>query len=380
MAIQEKSICFISPFMGPLLAKGVSCGTGGAERQFYLFGTELARQGWRVVFIADCPFPNNELPENVSVLHVPFNHLGGSKLSLLVEIPRLFIALIRANTRYCAIKTATHLAGVVSIVKWFNSCRLIMWGQMSHSFDLRIPNEPRWVGRIRRWSICNADYLVAQTPDQVKRVFFAFAKAAFLIPNITVPGVIERESHSLDGYVFWCGNHLQHKRAEIFIELARQMPSVQFIMAMNGNEHQSRYCNIRDAALLLPNFRFLGSVPTNKIDSWFAGASLYVNTSVREGFPNTFLQSWQQGVPVISVNIDPTRDMTSLHLGLCLYHDEEHLKKSYSELAKELSCVVGQMVGDERLLKSYDQTCRDYVARTHSSEVVIEQFVKMIGD
>lgn len=379
MALQEKSICFISPFMGPLLAKGVSCGTGGAERQFYLFGKELAKRGWRVVFIADCPVPSDTQPENVSVLHVPFKHMGGRKVQMLLELPKLLFAMWRARTRFYAIKTAPHLAGVVCAYKTLFPCHLIMWGQTSTSFDRLVVNEPRCIRWIRWRGVWSASLLIAQTKEQAEHAQVGFGKQAIVVPNITsVPAQASKRSTE-KGYVLWCGSHLKNKRAEIFLELAIAMPEQKFIMAMNGDERAERYRTLRDSAKRVNNIQFLGSVSQTEIDSWFEGASVYINTSIQEGFPNTFLQCWQHGHPVLTVNIDPERNIEEEHLGFCLYSDEQHLCESPIVIAKKLRVVLTALLNDNDALRQYSLTCRDYIERVHSEYVVVNKFVDSVN-
>jgi glycosyltransferase involved in cell wall biosynthesis len=54
------------------------------------------------------------------------------------------------------------------------------------------------------------------------------------------------------------------------------------------------------------NFDYLGPVSFEESNSLFAKANIFINTSkAQEGFPNTFIQAWMQGVPTISLDFDP---------------------------------------------------------------------------
>jgi glycosyltransferase involved in cell wall biosynthesis len=378
MSLKKQSICFISPYMGPLLASNVSYGTGGAERQFYLFGTELAKRGWRVVFIADCPVPSDALHENIRVLHVPFKHMGGGKGHLLLELPKLLIALMRAQTHYYAIKTAPHLAAVVCTYRFLFPCEIIMWGQTNSSFDRIVSYEPVWQRWIRLWGIKASTILIAQSNEQLERAKRDFIKRVSVVPNITLLPAVMSDHGIESDFVFWCGNDHQNKRPEVFIELARLLPSRKFVMAMNGDMSSERYQAIKEAAHHISNVKFLGSVPASDIDQWFAGAVIYVNTSIREGFPNTFLQSWQQGHPIVSINIDPNRNIEEEKLGYCLYHDDQHLRETPVTLAQKLSAVLRPLLDNRESLVGYAETCKGYVERVHSSSVVIKRFIEVM--
>ncbi|MCB0259567.1 MAG: glycosyltransferase, partial [Calditrichaeota bacterium] len=62
---------------------------------------------------------------------------------------------------------------------------------------------------------------------------------------------------------------------------------------------------VQAAARQVPNLTLKGFLPFEEAAREFARAKLFINTSDLEGFPTTYLQAWQRGVPVISfVNPD----------------------------------------------------------------------------
>ena len=61
---------------------------------------------------------------------------------------------------------------------------------------------------------------------------------------------------------------------------------------------------MKRTARTVPNLTFHGKVPYLEIGRLFDRARLLANTSEIEGFPNTFLQAWVRGVPVVTM-FDP---------------------------------------------------------------------------
>jgi glycosyltransferase involved in cell wall biosynthesis len=66
---------------------------------------------------------------------------------------------------------------------------------------------------------------------------------------------------------------------------------------------------------LLPNVDYLGQVAPDKAQQVISDAALLLSTSHVEGFPNTFVQAWSSGTPVVSLKIDPDRLIDRLGLG-----------------------------------------------------------------
>jgi glycosyltransferase involved in cell wall biosynthesis len=60
------------------------------------------------------------------------------------------------------------------------------------------------------------------------------------------------------------------------------------------------YGEIAREAARIPNLEFGGAVPFHKVTEFFLRSRLFVNTSEIEGFPNSMLQAWACGLPVVS--------------------------------------------------------------------------------
>jgi len=115
--------------------------------------------------------------------------------------------------------------------------------------------------------------------------------------------------------VLWVSNLRALKRPELALELARQLPDVRFTLAggpMPGGE--TYFEDVMAAAARLPNVTMLGAVRYAETGALFDRTRIFLNTSSIEGFPNTFLQAWIRGVPVVTF-FDPDSLVRRLSLG-----------------------------------------------------------------
>jgi glycosyltransferase involved in cell wall biosynthesis len=117
--------------------------------------------------------------------------------------------------------------------------------------------------------------------------------------------------------VLWLSNLRPLKRPELVLELARQLPEVHFTLAggpLPDAASRTYFEDVKAAAARLPNVSMPGPVRYAETGAWFDRARLFLNTSSIEGFPNTFLQAWVRGVPVVSF-FDPDGLIRRLQLG-----------------------------------------------------------------
>jgi glycosyltransferase involved in cell wall biosynthesis len=177
-------------------------------------------------------------------------------------------------------------------------------------------------GRIQFWrdrrlfsyGLRRADVIAAQTEFQAQLLLENHRLSSTVVNMMVEPPRAAIDSPR-DIDVLWVSNLRALKRPELALELARQLPQVKFTLAggpMPGGEIY--YEDMQAAASRLPNLTMLGAVRYAESGALFDRAKIFLNTSSIEGFPNTFLQAWIRGVPVVSF-FDPDALVRRLSLG-----------------------------------------------------------------
>ena len=98
------------------------------------------------------------------------------------------------------------------------------------------------------------------------------------------------------------------KRPELFFELARAFPHVNFI-AVGGAQDQERDSRLRAVAAGIPNLRLTGIIDqfrSGELHEVLSRSWVLVNTSPREGLPNAFLEAAAHRCAILSF-ADPDR-------------------------------------------------------------------------
>jgi glycosyltransferase involved in cell wall biosynthesis len=391
----DQRICFVSPWAYPLLC-GQGSGVGGAERQFFLFGRGLARAGWRVSFITHTPPADlADLPTEFPAWHADFGYLGGSKARLPLAIAGLLRAMVRANAQYYVLKVPGHLLPVMALYCRPFRRRLVFWAQMTYDADprelalvcaqgaraegSRAGGRARALAAAHRLGIRLADIVVAQSLDQQHGFDLNYGIRAPVVRSICEPLAAAADvGGSLQTDVLWVGNAHPKKRPGVVLELARRMPGTSFAVAMNRSGRDA-YERWEDAARSLANVRFLGQVPPLEMESWFGRARLLLNSSQREGFPNTFLQAWMNSVPVVSLQVDPDH-VIRVH-GLGLMPSAEALERAGGDdalLADSLVRPISELLRDEQRRRETGSRCVRYVEDNHAPKCVVPKLISAL--
>lgn len=143
--------------------------------------------------------------------------------------------------------------------------------------------------------------------------------------------------------IVWIANLKQLKQPEIFIRLAndfKEQANVDFIMIGATQDKSSWTAQILEQIEQAKNIQYLGFREQDEVNAILARSHILVNTSLWEGFTNTFIQAWMRKVPCISLSVNPDNifdnELLGLYAGnyeklkdhtLALIHDKERMRK-----------------------------------------------------
>lgn len=214
--------------------------------------------------------------------------------------------------------------GIAAYYARRNNCKMV-W-HIAHDMEV-IPYQFKpWRTIIFRYvdkkfleyGIKYSKHIIAQTKNQEKLLQTYYKRSPTSIIYNFHPFPKEDIKKSPPVKIVWVANLKPWKRPEVFIRLAKDFQGesgVQFIMvgALQGTKSwiERLFGDIKG----LRNLKYLGALTQEEVNSILAKAHIFVNTSLYEGFANTFIQAWMRKVPVVSLHVNPDRVLDQNKMG-----------------------------------------------------------------
>ena len=120
-------------------------------------------------------------------------------------------------------------------------------------------------------------------------------------------------------YVAWVGMLRQPKRPDLLIEIAKRSPQIQYVVLRGSPPTGHHRDTVRKSSIDSADYQtsnFAGQVAPVEAERVIAEAAALLCTSDQEGFPNTFLQAWSHGTPVVTLQVDPDSLIKRFDLGM----------------------------------------------------------------
>ncbi len=211
-----------------------------------------------------------------------------------------------------------------------------------------------------------ADVIAVQHEQQVPLMCPLLQQRAVHVPNLVRSFRDQPRSFEQTLYdAIWIGMIRPEKRIHLFLDLVASRPKLRFAVIGGFDVHhdadERRALEQRMRAL--PNLSVLGPQRTEAIRQLLAQSKVLVNTSSVEGFPNTMLEAWSAGIPVVSMAIDPGGAIEREGMG--------RLSGTAASLARDIS----ELASDGDLNLRLGSRGLDYVRRTHGWEDVYSSLI-----
>jgi glycosyltransferase involved in cell wall biosynthesis len=340
---------------------------GGVERQTTLMARWLAAHGRRVGLVTWSEGPaHDEVVDGVHVFKTCRRDAGWSVARFFH--PRwtaLNRALARADARTYYHNCAEYVTGQVAWWAGRHGRRFVYSVASDMDCDRALPDlRTRRERALYLYGLRRADRVIAQTETQVRMLWESFGVRSSAIP-MPCMGPVENEfvppSWDPAGRVLWVGRICPVKRPDRFLEVADACPDVAFDMVGPLGDDAYAAAIAREARSR-PNVTLHGRANRVEMDAFYRQASVLLCTSDREGFPNTFIEAWSHGVPIVSTH-DPDGTIARLGLGAVA-------APAAAELASALRAVLASCEAWTRA----SAAARRHYLRTHTVDAVMQRF------
>jgi glycosyltransferase involved in cell wall biosynthesis len=348
-------VCIVNPFQHG----------GGAEFQISLLAAALhAANRFDVWYLTHHVAPEIQ-PNSYQVVRIGTNDRV-PRLGYVTDFIPLYRALRKLEPHVIYQRVAGGYTGICAFyTRQHHRMTRMIW-HVAHTTDVTREHldpgrnflRPRFEKCSVNYGIRRADRIVVQTRDQGRLLQENYGRQAdAVIPNFH-PEPPEKPDKSGTLTVVWIANLKLWKRPDVFVRLARALKDlggVRFLMLGEPPAGDAKWCSeLMQTIQATPNLEFLGHQSAANVNQFLARASVFVNTSVHEGFPNTFVQAWLREAVVVSLSVNPDQVLDTQGVGIHA-GTEEGLEKA-----------VRRLLTDPAARAEYAGRARAYARSTHS--------------
>jgi len=344
---------------------------GGVERQTSLMAKWLAARGHRVRLITwDEGQKDGEVIDGVHVFKLCRQDAGVPGVRFFW--PRwssLNAAMKRANADVYYQNCAEYVTGQVAMWCRRHGRKFVYSVASDPDCDRTLPKMHSLREKfLYRYGVKEADRIIVQTRRQRDMLRDNFARDSVVLP-MPCPGPSDAAStdqvHEHNGVhrVLWIGRVYHVKRPDLLLDVATLCPELHFdvVGQMADTEYTRKVC---ERARTLKNVTVHGPASRDRVADFYRRAKLLCCTSDFEGFPNTFLEAWSYGVPVVST-VDPDGLIAGKSLG------------AVGTDVPQLAAGIRELLTSAQQWQRASQTSREYFAANHAIDKAMARFERV---
>ncbi|NLF29739.1 MAG: glycosyltransferase family 4 protein [Planctomycetes bacterium] len=368
----KPSICFVAHNAYGAVARRDTGHVGGIERQQALMARWMASRGYSVTVITWAEGADgDEHYDGVRVVKACARDAG---VPVLRFVHPRWSSLCRAMKRADADVYYYNCGdmGLGQVVLW---CR-----RNNRSSVYSVASEPDcqrdlpvlkpWRERmLYRYGLLNVDHVVVQTRRQAALLEEGFGLDAEVLPMpCDLSAALRMAPAQLrtdrSPHVLWVGRIDQVKRFDWLVRLAEKLPECIFDVVGDANVDSEYVDACKKTAGRLANVRMHGRVHHDQMAKYYGEAQVLCSTSAYEGFPNTFLEAWSHGLPVVAT-FDPDGLIRRERLGRVV-DDIEQAEQA-----------IRDVLGSPPEWEAASAAARQYVLQHHEIDAAMSKFEEM---
>jgi glycosyltransferase involved in cell wall biosynthesis len=351
-----KNVLFIS-------ASEFSQATGGAEYQIKLI-IEYLKNQFNISFLF---YDNGNKLEKVDGI----NYYTIKKNSLLrklfgkyfiLDFLKVIKVIKITNPAIIYLRSGFAWLGIIGLIKYKYSFKLIF--HVAHDEDLtrnrlkdlKIKSLFSYIDKyFSQIGIRKSDYIICQTIKQFSLLEQNFNMNNAVIIRNAHPRPICEIKKSEDLKIVWIANAKRWKKPELFIKLANALNETNAEFLMIGEIPENSWgIELKKEISKSSNIIYYGKLSLSETNNILCNSHIFVNTSLFEGFPNTFIQAWMRKVPVVSLYVDPDDVIKKNGIGF------------HSRTFEQMVDDVKLLIHDNTLRKTMGEKAQKYAFDKHS--------------
>lgn len=316
---------------------------GGSQYQAKLLIDRLCELGTHEVFYLTRRVNPNVLPHGYQIIRIgTVNGIG--RYGHFVDTFRLLKSLREINPDVIYQMVGCAYTGIAAFYSKRSGCRFV-WRVTSDKSVVREKTNFRSLlphhfveQKLLEYGIRNADDIVIQTRQQRDLLQKSYNRVPTALVRNCHPSPKSAEIRKGRIKVVWIANLKKLKQPELFVRLANDLcefEDVQFVM-VGGQADNEDWCNeIVQEIGKQKNLSYVGAKSQEYVNSLMDESHILVNTSLYEGFSNTFIQAWMRKMAVVSLRVNPDGVFEENFLGIHCEDNYEKLRESVTTLIRE---------------------------------------------
>lgn len=364
--VPKPSICIIAHNAYGCITGGKSGHIGGVEWQTSLTAKWLVAKGYHVSLLTwDEGGGKEEVIENIKVIKMCKKNAGLPGLRFFFpKWHSLNKALKKANADIYYQNGAECVTGQAALWCKIHGRKFIFVAACDTDCEKNMQRDFSFKDRILyKFGLENADKVIVQTQSQKSLLSKGFNRDSIVIP-MPCNGLSDTQfigrTHFPSRRILWIARVCPQKRPDRLLDLAERCPDLEFDIV--GPVYGGAYAQkVVERGKSIRNVIFHGGVTKDRVRDFYKNSACICSTSDIEGFPNTFLEAWSYGVPIVSI-FDPDNVISVKGLGIT------------GRTIDELQDGIYKLLNDRDLYKTASLNSRNYYSDYHSIDKVMPQF------